>query len=293
MKNNEMKIKAIAPWFGAKRNLAPVIVDLIGKHKAYWEPFCGSMAVLMLKPPCAMETVNDLHGDLINLARVIQDRDLAFKLYDKLARTLYSEQLFEESKQRWISYDYDDGEIVIDRAYDFFVASWMGINGVSGTQRCNYAFALRWCKGGGQGAIRWTNVADSLPAWHRRLKNVVIVQKDAFYLLENIKDESGTVIYADPPYFTKNNKYVHDFEDPDHGRLAELLGRFKHTRVIVSYYDDPRLEKLYPGWIRAYEGETKQSLRNATKGKSPAPSKSKKNIDVLLVNHQVNQGLFQ
>lgn len=290
---SKMQIKAISPWYGAKRNLAPVIVDLIGPHKAYWEPFCGSMAVLLAKPTCGLETVNDLNGDLINLARVIQDKELAFKLYDKLARTLYCEELFEESKQRWISHAYDDGEIVVDRAYDFFVASWMGINGVSGTQRCNYAFALRWCKGGGQGAIRWTNVVDSLPSWHRRLKNVVIVQKDAFYLLENIKDESGTVIYADPPYFTKSNKYVHDFEDPDHGRLAELLGRFKQVRVIVSYYDHPKLQELYPGWIRAYEGETKQSLRNATKGKSPAPSKSKKNIDVLLVNHQVNQGLFQ
>jgi len=65
---SEMKIKAIAPWFGGKRNLAPRIVELLGKHRVYWEPFCGSMAVLMAKLPCVMETVNDLHADLINLA---------------------------------------------------------------------------------------------------------------------------------------------------------------------------------------------------------------------------------
>jgi hypothetical protein len=29
------------------------------------------MAVLMAKPAATMETVNDLHGDLVNLARVI------------------------------------------------------------------------------------------------------------------------------------------------------------------------------------------------------------------------------
>ncbi|KKK94504.1 hypothetical protein LCGC14_2682220 [marine sediment metagenome] len=45
------KIKAIAPWFGGKRNLAPKIVDALGDHRVYWEPFCGSMAVLMAKPP--------------------------------------------------------------------------------------------------------------------------------------------------------------------------------------------------------------------------------------------------
>lgn len=32
-----MKIKAIAPWFGGKRNLAPQIVRLLGRHRAYWE----------------------------------------------------------------------------------------------------------------------------------------------------------------------------------------------------------------------------------------------------------------
>ena len=290
---SKMKIKAIAPWFGAKRNLAPVIVDLIGKHKAYWEPFCGSMAVLLGKPPCGMETVNDLNGDLINLARVIQDKDFAFKLYDKLCRTLYCQQLFEESKQRWIAHAYDDGEVVLDRAYDFFVASWMGINGVSGTMKSNNQFALRWCTGGGQGARRWTNTVNSIPAWHKRLKNVVIVQYDAFYLLENIKDEEGSVIYTDPPYFLKGAKYVHDFEDPDHYRLAGVLARFKKTRVIISYYDDPRLEQLYHGWERAHVGATRQSLRNATRGKkSPPPSKSKKNVEVLLVNHPTNKGLF-
>lgn len=64
------KIKAIAPWFGGKRNLAPDIVKALGKHTAYWEPFCGSMAVLLAKPESASETVCDLHEDVTNLARV-------------------------------------------------------------------------------------------------------------------------------------------------------------------------------------------------------------------------------
>lgn len=43
-------ITAIAPWFGSKRTLAPRIVAELGSHRAYWEPFCGSMAVLLAKP---------------------------------------------------------------------------------------------------------------------------------------------------------------------------------------------------------------------------------------------------
>ncbi len=289
----EMKIKALLPYFGSKRSLAPAIVELIGPHKAYWEPFCGSMAVLMRKSPCDLETVNDLNGDLINLAKVIQDKTLAFELYDKLSRTLCAERFFQESKERWISGDFDDMDPDLDRAYDFFVASWQGINGVSGTQRCNYQFALRWCVGGGQGARRWANTVSSIPAWHKRLQNVMIVQKDAFWMLENIKDESRTAIYCDPPYFTKSNKYIHDFESDDHARLAELLGRFKRARVIVSYCHHPKLAELYTTWNRLQFKYKNPGLRNATRNKKPPiHSGPKKQQEVLLVNQKIQAGLF-
>jgi DNA adenine methylase len=58
-----MKVTAIAPWFGAKRQLAPAIIAEIGPHSAWWEIFCGSLAVTLAKPPSAIETVNDLHSD--------------------------------------------------------------------------------------------------------------------------------------------------------------------------------------------------------------------------------------
>jgi len=100
MIKSEMKIKAIAPWFGGKRNLAPKIIQLLGKHRVYWEPFCGSCAVLLAKEPCMMETVCDLHGDLINLARVLQKEDTAIELYKRVERTLMCEQLHKEAAAR-------------------------------------------------------------------------------------------------------------------------------------------------------------------------------------------------
>lgn len=282
-----MKIKAIVPYFGAKRKIASQIIEHFGKHRTYWEPFCGSMAVLMLKPPCEMETVNDLHGDLINLARVIQDKELGFRLYDKLNRTLYAEDFFHESKERWLKEEPTSPSI--DRAYDYFVVSWMGFNGVSGTARCNYQFALRWCRGGGQGARRWRSVVDSMPAWHKRLANVVIVQRDAFELIENIKDERDTVIYCDPPYFDKSDKYVHDFNPEQHEQLAQSLKRFTKSVVVVSYYDDPKLDLLYEGFRKIYLNVSAQSLRNATRGKKKKPRKQQ--VEVLLVNN-LQEGLF-
>ena len=89
----EMQIKALAPWFGGKRTLAATIVGELGPHKQYFEPFCGSLAVLLHKEPSRYETVNDLHGDVVNLARCVQDWQAAPALYERLARTLVSEDL--------------------------------------------------------------------------------------------------------------------------------------------------------------------------------------------------------
>ena len=245
-----MKITALAPWFGGKRNLAPTIVEELGEHRVYWEPFCGSMAVLLAKPVCVMETVNDLHGDLVNLARVVQSETLGPALYRRLRRTLMCETLHREAAARHRERGYaGDGEPDLQAAYDYFLCAWLGRNGVAGTGY-NQGFCLRFTANGGQAARRTISVVDSIPAWRRRLRNVMVLCRDAFDLLPRIDDAPGTAIYVDPPYLKKGAKYVHDFEAPDHERLAKLLGRFKRSRVVVSYYADPQLADLYPGWTQ-------------------------------------------
>ncbi len=37
-----MPVRALAPWFGGKRTMAPAIVAELGPHTQYFEPFCGS-----------------------------------------------------------------------------------------------------------------------------------------------------------------------------------------------------------------------------------------------------------
>src|SRR5690606_27445667 len=66
-------------YYGGKTTLADKIVQLLPEHDHYVEPFAGSLAVLLAKPRSAMETVNDLDGDLMTFWRVLRDRpeDLA------------------------------------------------------------------------------------------------------------------------------------------------------------------------------------------------------------------------
>lgn len=294
-----MKITCIAPWFGSKRTLGPEIAAEAGPHRAYWEPFCGSCAVLFAKEPAALECVNDLHSDLINLAMVLASDRFAH-LHERLSRTLYSEQLFEQLKTEWTSRFEGRNAIAppaipnqvedrhVEAAWLFMVMSWMGRNGAAGTERCNYQMAMRWTPNGGSGPTRWRSAVESIPEWHERLRNVCILHKDAFECIDKIDDAPGTVIYCDPPYLKNTrsqnksggkSKYLWDFTDADHDDLSRSLARFTKARVIVSYYDDPELSRLYPDWTKRLVYMNKnlhvQNRRDATPAVAP---------EVLLIN---------
>lgn len=285
------KITAIVPWFGSKRTLAPVIVSEFGPHVSYWDPFCGSLAVLLEKPECSSETVNDLHGDLINLARVLRHHHYGPRLYRRLRRTLIHEDLFGQAEEaigdgvfEGVGASDDEGLLDLARACEFFLATWLGRNGVAGTTKgsCGKHFCVRYTKNGGHQGTRFNSAITSIPMWRRRLREVTILRRDGFELLERIDDQKGTVIYCDPPYIVKGAKYLHDFEAADHGRLAQALRRFKQARVVVSYYQHESLAELYPGWTVRKCSIAKalvQGGKRDQRGRTEAP-------EVLLLNGQ-------
>lgn len=301
-----MKISALAPWFGSKRTMAPTIVEQLGKHSIYWEPFCGSCSVLFTKPRTSYETVNDLHGDLINLALVVQDESMAKDLYGRMSRTLFHEDMLPQAKGvlqgEWRTAYGDDREADVGRAYWYLVFSWMGLNGISGTPLHHAGtFAVRYSGSGGNGATRWASVCESIPDWHQRLIGVQILSRDAFEIMPRIDDAAGTAIYVDPPYITKGAEYVHDFEAGDHRRLAEELRHFKKARIVVSYYEHPLLADLYPGWSRLQCERSKHmcnsGMRNAKgQGGLGGNVANTRAPEVLLINGPIlggkGRGLF-
>lgn len=276
-------VTAIAPWFGGKRRLAPRIVAELGPHVAYWEPFCGSLAVLLAKEPTAAETVNDLHGELINLARVLSSESHALDLYGRLARFVLHEDLFHEAVARYRARGYQPAPDMpdVDRACEMMICSWFGRNGVAGTISYNQGFSVRYTKNGGHSATRWRSCVESIPAWHQRLRGVTILNRDAFELLEKIDDQAGTVLYVDPPYLEKGASYIHDFVPADHDRLAQALGRFSRARVVVSYYDHWRVRQLYRGWTVVACPVTKALVNQGARMRQTKPVQAP---ELLIVN---------
>jgi DNA adenine methylase len=289
-----MIVKAHAPWAGCKRLLAPRIVELLGPHHAYWEPFAGGAAVFYAKVPCRIEVLNDLHGDLTNLVRIIADRKLGPMLYRRLRRTMFCQEIHADACAR-LEAERDP----LERAYLYFIKLWMSWGGVAGTKRGGHKTSIRYTNSGGHQATRFHSAVASIPAWRRRLQHATILNTDAFKLIPNIEDAPATVIYVDAPYPDNSVNYEHEFPSLEaerearargddsvkgHIALADLLGRFKRTRIVISYYSCPMLDELYAGWNR-HEIEVTKTIAQIAKRQSHR----QRATEVLLVNRQGDQ----
>jgi DNA adenine methylase len=269
MNDTAPKIKCLSPWAGSKRQLAPRIVELLGPHTGYFEPFFGGGAVLFAKEPCRFEVVNDLNGDLTNLCWVLQDAKLKRRLLARLHDTICSERLYHAARDEFLKpFAADESKPDLRRSYLALVVWWLGRNGTAGTMKYNTNFCARFSTKGGSGGVRFASVLESLPWLMDRMRRVDVLNRDAFEVIDNIQDQAGTAIYVDPPYVKKSFKYEHDFAPADHERLAAALARFKQARVVVSYYPDPMLDALYHS--ARWECLAPQVQKNMTNtGRSP------------------------
>jgi site-specific DNA-adenine methylase len=290
-------LTSIYPGYGAKRDeqeipgfdggLRDRIVAELGPHKGFYESCAGSFAVIFGKKRSPMEWCSDLYGDGINLARVLAS-DRYRELYARIERTMIHSELFEEAQQKLGYADASDVAASVDavedrhitRAYWFLVAHWQGINGVTGTHRYNVQLARRFTVGGGHAGTRWDAVGASIPAWHKRLKGVIIDRMSCFDIAPRLADDGTWVIYSDPPYYVKGDQYIYDWTPDMHEQWAGILRAKKNTRSVVSYYDHPEIRRLYEGWTIVDCSKTKSMTsmgRRDGENKSKAP-------EILLIN---------
>ena len=205
---------------------------------------------------------------------ILQDDSKAERLFKTLQRLPFSEELQQEADRR-----YPHERDPLKRAKWWLISSWQNRNGFGGTDKASTGFAVRYTASGGCPAARWTRIADSIPWWVERLKNVMFKHGDSFEWLPKIEDKPTTVIYADPPYPIesrgKSLLYSHDFfdakkEDPEeeerkqHAKLAEILNSFENARILVSTYDCPLIRELYSDW-EVMELRTNKQLAQGSK----------------------------
>jgi len=240
--------RVMAPfrWFGGKGKMASKIVPLVPCGKIYVEPYCGAASVFWyMKSPREIEVLNDLNSEIINLFRVLQNKELFDKLAHRLCWTPYSLAEFT----RALGMESDDP---VDRAWAFFTKQGQGFGGEA-KSKGNWGRAFTSSRDMAMMVSIWETRLSQLYHFHDRLTRVQFDNRDA---LDVIKywDSDKTVFYLDPPYISDVRKYKiayrHETTDGHHLKLVELLLSIKGQAALSGYNNDIYKPLENAGWTK-------------------------------------------
>jgi DNA adenine methylase len=234
-------------WYGGKFSHLDWLLPLLPEVHHYCEPFAGSAAVLLNRPPAMVETYNDIDGEVVNFFRVLRDHKK--KLVEAIGLTPFSrEELYTAVCTN------GDAITQVERARRFFVRARQTRTGLAQTSSVGrWANCKNTSRSGMSGVVsRWLGSVDALPAIAERLLRVQIENRPAEDVIA-LYDSPETLFYCDPPYVheTRGDSKAYGFEldDGEHSSLAAVLRKCK-GKVAVSGYRCALMDKLYKGWRR-------------------------------------------
>src|SRR5487761_822854 len=259
-------------WYGGKFSHLDWLMPLLPRCHHYCEPFAGSAAVLLNRAPSAIETYNDLDGEIVNFFRVL--RDNGDELTRAIGLTPFSREEFS------IACTLDPTASPLERARRFYIRARQVRTGLAQT-----ASIGRWanCKDtsrkGMSGVIsRWLGGVEMLPSIAERLLRVQFENRPAADVVR-LYDSPTTLFYCDPPYVhtTRGDSkaYGHEMTDEQHRHLAKVLNSCRGM-VAISNYQCDLMDELYPArkWKKTVSPE---KTNHATKGKR---------VEVLWTNYE-------
>lgn len=266
-------LKPPFPYFGGKTAVAEKIVALLPPHEHYVEPFAGSLAVLLAKPPSAHETVNDLNRELVTFWRMLRDRPA--DLERACGLTPHSRAEFDAAAE--------PADNDLEAARRAWVRLAQGRSAPTGRSTgWRYHQAARSRQGIYVPQYLANYVSRMAPA-AVRLASVSLECLPALDLIAAYGCHESVLLYCDPPYLgsvrTAGANYAAEMPGDDgHRELLEALGACR-AAVVLSGYASPLYDDLLRTWSRreisAYNG-------NGTDDKA--------RTEVLWSNRQFPQG---
>ncbi|UYC12296.1 DNA adenine methylase [Xanthomonas sp. CFBP 8445] len=234
-----MKTKTLFPWPGGKTRLLQHLLPLLSEnpHQTYVEAFAGGAALLFAREPANVEVINDVHGELVRLYRVVANHLDEFMRQFRWALT--SREMF-----KWAQLQHPDTLTDIQRAARFFYLQRLSFGGKVTSQ--TFGTAARSPK-----TINLLRLEEDLSAAHLRLHRVVVEQLGWEACLSKY-DTPETLFFLDPPYW-QTEGYGGAFALDEYDRLAEAMSGLQ-GRAILTINDHPdmraRFDKFHGKTVR-------------------------------------------
>jgi DNA adenine methylase len=220
-----MYMRSPITYYGGKKNLVGIILNLMPPHKIYCEPFLGGGAVFWEKSPSWLEVINDINDNVINFYQVAQ-QDFE-SLQEKVRSILYSETLFWKAFQ---IYCHPNNHSNLDRAAAFWFST-------------NFSFAAKI--GGGikfdngisqshTGICMNRKKSEFVHSIQKRLAKVQISHRDALEVIIS-RDTPDTFFYLDPPYPGADQGHYKGYTTEDLENLLKILKSIKGKFILSNY----------------------------------------------------------
>jgi site-specific DNA-adenine methylase len=257
-----MTLAAPFPYFGGKRRAAPRIRQALGDPAGYVEPFAGSAAVLLARPPFTgrrVETLNDADGWLVNAWRAIQlsPDAVAAAAWGPVAEIDYHARLAWLQQRRtpdlvaWLEGDPEAHDAKAAGWWLYVLACGIGDPFGPGPWRVvdGHLRKLPHLGDAGKGQLEgyMRQLAD-------RLRRVRITCGPWERVVKPSVTRSGTggdgtrAIFLDPPYATSGDLYAESSEGVAEAVRAWCLTAPRELRVILCGYDTEHDALLAHGW---------------------------------------------
>ncbi len=258
---SDRRVKMIAfGYYGGKFSHLDFLLPLLPTTFTHFcEPFGGSAAVLINRPPAPVETYNDLDSEVVNFFLCLRDHG------DELIRLI---SLTPFSREELVKACRPESNLsAIERARRFFVRARQTRTGLAQTSsEGRWAHCVLTSRAGMAGAVsRWLGSVEGLPQIVQRLQRVQIENAPATEVIRRY-DSPETLFYCDPPYPHEargdSKAYGYEMTDREHEELAGLL-RSAQGAVAVSGYRCSLMDRLYCDWIRV---DANTRLCNSSKG---------------------------
>ncbi len=215
--------------------------------------FFGGGSVLLNKSPNGIsEVVNDVHTELTNFWRILQ-QERQFKKFIRLVEAIPFSQV-----------EWQDAHTAandpVRNAVNFFIRCRQSR---AGKLNCFATLSRnRTRRQMNEQASSWLTAVEGLQDVSERLKRVVVLNEDATKVIRS-QDGPNTLFYLDPPYLhetrVSTEDYDHEMSTTQHIALLETILSCK-GKVLLSGYPNELYDKYLKKWsIRDIEIDNKAS----------------------------------
>jgi DNA adenine methylase len=203
---------------GNKKKIASDIIAHFPPHKIYIEPFFGAGGMFFNKPKAKYNIVNDLDSDVFNLFQVVMNNR------EELEKAFYMMPIHSDLLDYWKKNEETEP---VRRALRFLFLSNISFMGAGAS--------IKYGTENPKNTI-YNNLKETFDLIH----DVQFLNYDfrGIFNKIQIREESETLIYCDPPYVGTDDNYSNSFTESD---SIDLFNCLEETgcKYAMSEFDHP------------------------------------------------------